>query len=151
MTINELIRGLENFSDKERDMDVLSKLEDIMDLMGFWTYKVWEREDIESTINDLGYEIDEDDVTTLIGMLKEDRPFECCSGENELLSDYVENYFQNKKIEDVRDSEWETLVVQTLQNIKSVTTKIETALANGDGLPRPRIQPTGKNFSCKTK
>lgn len=134
MTINELIRGLENFSDKERDMDVLSKLDDIMDLMGFWTYKVWEREDIEYAINALRYEIDEDDVTTMIGMLKEDRPFECCSGENELLFDYVENYFQtqHKKIEYVRDSEWETLVVQTLQNIKSVTTKIETALANGD-------------------
>lgn len=96
MTINELIRGLENFSDKERDMDVLSKMDDIMDLMGFWTYKVWEREDIESAINALGYDVEEDDVTTLIGMLKEDRPFESCSDENELLFDYVENYFQDK-------------------------------------------------------
>ena len=96
MTINELIKGLENFSDKEREMDVLSKLDDIMDLMGFWTYKVWEREDIESAIENLGYEVDEDDVTTLVNCLKEDRPFESCSDENEMLIDYVENYFQDQ-------------------------------------------------------
>ena len=96
MTVNDLIRGLENFSDKEREMDVLSKLDDIMDLMGFWTYKVWEREDIEFAIENLGYEVDEDDVTTLIGMLKEDRPFECCSDENEMLSDYAESYYRDK-------------------------------------------------------
>ena len=55
MTVNDLIRGLENFSDKEREMDVFSKL-------------------------------DAHDKT----------------------------------------------VAQTLQNIKSVTTKIEIALASGD-------------------
>jgi hypothetical protein len=100
MTVNDLIRGLENFSDKEREMDLFSKLNDIMDLMGFWTYKVWEREDIEAVIEDLGYEIDENVVTTLIGMLKEDRPFDCGFSDSELLYDYVENYFNNLQPKD---------------------------------------------------
>jgi len=81
--------------------------------------------------------------------------------EQEVIDFMFEEYWDtpNKKIEYVRDSEWETLleylsdyaedlkyeqmdaiqtdaqdteVVQTLQNIKSVATKIETALANGD-------------------
>ena len=81
--------------------------------------------------------------------------------EQEVIDFLFEEYWDtpNKKIEYVRDSEWETLleylsdyaedlkyeqmdaiqtdaqdteVVQTLQNIKSVATKIETALANGD-------------------
>ena len=96
MTINQLIQWLENFSDEDRKMEVSSKLEDIMDLMGFWTYKVWEREDIESVIENLGYEVDEDDVTTLVNCLKDDCPFESCSDEYEILYDYVENYFQSK-------------------------------------------------------
>ena len=96
MTINQLIQCLENFSDEDRKMEVSSKLEDIMDVLGYWTYKVWEREDIESAIENLGYEINEDDVTTLVNCLKDDRPFESCSDENEMLSDYVENYFQSK-------------------------------------------------------
>lgn len=81
--------------------------------------------------------------------------------EQEVIDSLFEEYWDtpNKKIEYVRDSEWETLleylsdyaedlkyeqmdafqtdahdteIVQTLQHIKSVTTKIETALANGD-------------------
>lgn len=81
--------------------------------------------------------------------------------EQDVIDYMFEEYWDtpNKKIEYVRDSEWETLleylsdyaedlkyeqmdafqtdahdteIVQTLQNIKSVTTKIETALANGD-------------------
>jgi len=96
MNINDLIRGLENFSDEDRKLEVSSMLDNIMNMMGYWAYKVWEREDIEYAIENLGYEIDEDDVTTLVGMLKEDCPFESCSGEFELLGDYVANYFQNK-------------------------------------------------------
>ena len=81
--------------------------------------------------------------------------------EQEVIDYLFEEYWDtpNKKIEYVRGSEWETLleylsdyaedlkyeqmdafqtdahdteIVQTLQNIKSVMTKIETALANGD-------------------
>jgi len=81
--------------------------------------------------------------------------------EQEVIDCLFEEYWDtpNKKIEYVRGSEWETLlgylsdytedlkyeqmdafqadahdttVAQTLQNIKSVTTKIEIALANGD-------------------
>ena len=81
--------------------------------------------------------------------------------EQEVIDFLFEEYWDNpnKKIEYVRDSEWETLleylsdyaeelkceqmnavqtdaydttVVQKLQNIKSVTTKIEIAMANGD-------------------
>ena len=81
--------------------------------------------------------------------------------EQEVIDYLFEEYWDtpNKKIEYVRDSEWETLlgylsdyaedlkyeqmdafqtdahdttIVQTLQNIRSVTTKLETALANGD-------------------
>jgi len=97
MTINELIQRLGKMPANIRDADASGCLDKIMGLLGYWSYKVWDRDDIRNSIDNNNHEVDEEDVEILFAELRCSDPLSDCSAENEILDNQVEKYFAQKK------------------------------------------------------
>lgn len=97
MTINELIQRLEKMPAKIRNADASCYSDKIMEMLGYWSYKAWDRDDIRNSIDNNNHEVDEKDVEILFAELRYSDPLSDCSAESEILDNQVKKYFEQKK------------------------------------------------------